>query len=98
MVNGFDAKAVTLSVAFMTGRKYASANKESFIGKWQERLRSDNVLVRYKALQFMGIMADAEVIEEFDAELYFALVEKMTVYDGGRVGVSLLDGTNVEFN
>ena len=56
------------------------------------------MLVRYKALQFMGIMADAEVIEEFDAELYFALVEKMTVYDGGRVGVSLLDGTNVEFN
>lgn len=32
---------------------------------------------------------------EFDVGLYFALVEKITVYDGGLV-VSLLDGTDVE--
>ena len=32
---------------------------------------------------------------EFDAELYFALVEKMTVCDGGRLVVSLLGGTDV---
>lgn len=36
-------------------------NKAYFIGKWQERLGSDNTLVRHKAKQFIGIMADAEV-------------------------------------
>ena len=71
-------------------------NKESFIGKWQERLGSDNALVRYKAKQFIGIIADAEVIDEFDECLYFSLVEKVTVYDGGLMVVSLLDGTSVE--
>ncbi|AIF52928.1 hypothetical protein [Pelosinus sp. UFO1] len=29
-------------------------------------------------------------------ELYFVLVEKMTVFDGGRLIVSLLDGTEIE--
>ena len=71
-------------------------NKDFFIGKWRERLESENSLVRYKAKQFIGIIADAEVINEFDADLYFALVEKMTVYDGSRLMVSLLDGTEVE--
>jgi len=71
-------------------------NKERFIAKWQERLESDNALVRYKAKQFNGIMADAEMVNEFDAEVFFALVEKMTVFDGGRLIVGLLDGTDVE--
>ena len=29
-------------------------------------------------------------------DLYFAMVEKMTVYDGGRIIIGLLDGTDVE--
>ena len=53
-------------------------NRESFIAKWQERLGSDDALVKYKAKQFMGVFEDATVINEFDIELYFALVEKMT--------------------
>lgn len=71
-------------------------NKDYFIGKWQERLESDNVLVRYKTKQFIGILATAEPIHEFDEGLYFSLVEKMTVYDGGRMVVRLLDGTEID--
>jgi len=71
-------------------------NKTCFIAKWQKRLGSDNALVRYKAKQFIEIMSDAEVINEFDAELFFALVEKMKIFDGSRMIVSLLDVTNIE--
>ena len=71
-------------------------NKDYFIGKWQERLRSDNALVRYKAKQFTRLIEKAELMEEFNTDLYFALVEKMTVFDGDRVIVKLLDGTEVE--
>ena len=71
-------------------------NKDYFMGKWQERLGSDSLLARYKAKQFIGILATAEPIHEFEEGLYFSLVEKMTVYDGGRIIVSLLDGTDVE--
>lgn len=71
-------------------------NKDGFIGKWQERLKSDNVLVRYKAKQFIGIFKGADRINTFDEKLYFAMVEKITVHDGNRLVVSLLDGTEVE--
>lgn len=87
---------VVLYQAFIGAFNAMVENKESFIGKWRERLGSDNALVRYKAKQFMGVLEDVEAIKEFDIELYFALVEKMTVFDGGRIIVSLIDGTDVE--
>ena len=31
--------------------------KDYFMEKWQERLERDNILVRYKAKQFMAILA-----------------------------------------
>ena len=82
--------------AFVDAFNAMVENKESFTGKWQKRLGSGNALLRYKAKQFIRIMADAEVINEFDEGLYFALVEKMTIYDNGRLIVKLLDGTAVE--
>ncbi len=71
-------------------------NKDYFISKWQERLESDNALIRYKAKQFNKILVDRQGIKKFDVDLYFAFVEKITVYDGGRLIVSLLDGIDVE--
>ncbi|MBP2656265.1 MAG: Resolvase protein, partial [Firmicutes bacterium] len=71
-------------------------NKGFFLDKWQELRESDNPLRRYKAAQFIEIISGAEVIDEFDVDLYFAIVEKLAVYDGGRLIVSLLDGTDVE--
>ncbi|CQR75048.1 Transposon Tn3 resolvase [Sporomusa ovata DSM 2662] len=82
--------------AFVGAFNIMVENKDYFMEKWQERLESDNVLVRYKAKQFMGILADSQMMETFDIALYFALVEKITVYDGGRLMVSLLDRTDVE--
>lgn len=34
-------------------------NKDYFMEKWKEHLKSDNVLVIYKAKQFMGILKNA---------------------------------------
>ena len=70
-------------------------NKDYFMGKWRKRLESDNVLVQYKAKQFIEILADNQGIEKFAVDLYFALAEKITVYDD-RLVVSLLDGTELE--
>jgi len=71
-------------------------NKAYFLEKWQDGLLSDNLLQRYKAKQFIGAVTEAKVMLEFDKDIFFALVEKMVVFDGGRVVVSLLDGTAVE--
>ena len=71
-------------------------NKDCFLRKWQERLGSENALVRYKAKQLIGVITEAAMINKIDIDLYFAMVEKMTVFDDGRIIVSLLDGTDVE--
>jgi len=72
-------------------------NKNYFLGKWKEMRESDNALVQYKAKQFAKIITEIGRIKEFDVELYFALTEKVFVYDGGRLMVVLLDGTEVEY-
>lgn len=71
-------------------------NKDYFMEKWKEHLKSDNVLVRYKAKQFIGILKNAKLIKEFDEDLFFKIVEKMKVFDGEKIIVSLLDGTEIE--
>jgi len=71
-------------------------NKDYFIAKWHEKLERDNVLQRYKTKQFIEIISTAVTLSEFDTDLYFTLVDKITVYDGGRLIVSLLDGNEIE--
>lgn len=71
-------------------------NKDYFIAKWKERLKSDNALYRYKARQFMKIILEAGPLTEFKIDLYNALIEKMTVVDGKQIIVTLLDGTALE--
>ena len=71
-------------------------NKDYFLDKWKQHLQSDNPLQKYKAAQFLKIVADAEPIQKFDINLYFTLVEKMTVFKGNQIIVSLLDGTQIE--
>ena len=71
-------------------------NKEYFLEKWEKRQGNENVLMRYKSKQLLEIITGARPITEFDIDLYFAMVEKVKVYDAGRMDVSLLDGTELE--
>jgi len=71
-------------------------NKDCFLGKWKGLRESDNPLRRYKAKQFSKIITETGRIKEFDIVLYCVLVEKVIVYDSGRLKVCLLDGTEVE--
>lgn len=71
-------------------------NKDYFMQKWKEHLKNDNILVRYRAKQFIGIFKNAKPIKEFDEYLFFRIVEKIIVLDGEKIIVSLLDRTEVE--
>lgn len=70
-------------------------NNDYFIQKWEEKKNSENLLEKYKAKQFIEIITDAAPISTFDMNLFFKLVEKMTVYKEEKVIVTLLDGTEV---
>lgn len=71
-------------------------NKDYFMEKWKMHLKSDNLLLRYKAKQFIKIINNAEPIESFDMDLYFRIVEKMAVFEGRKIIVTLLVGTEIE--
>lgn len=70
-------------------------NKEYFMEKWKEGLKSENVLVRYRSKQFINILADADRLEDFDVDMFFRITEKITVFEGKKIIVSLLDGTGL---
>lgn len=44
----------------------------------------------------MEILTGDNPITEFDIDLYFKIVEKMTVYGNSSLVVSLLDGSEIE--
>lgn len=71
-------------------------NKDYFMEKWKDGLKSENVLVRYRSKQFIKIIEEAEPITEFDVNLFLKLIENMTVFEGEKIIVSLLDGTEIE--
>ncbi|RBP35550.1 recombinase family protein [Garciella nitratireducens] len=71
-------------------------NRDYFMEKWKEGMKSGDALVRYKSKQFIRILRDVEAIKEFDMDLFFSITEKMTVFEGKKIIVSLLDGTEIE--
>jgi hypothetical protein len=42
------------------------------------------------------MLKNAEPIQEFDINLFYRIIEKMTVFEGERIIVTLLDGTEIE--
>ncbi|MBE6087949.1 MAG: resolvase [Clostridium beijerinckii] len=71
-------------------------NKNYFMEKWKDSLKSENVLVRYRSKQFIKVIEKVEQIKEFDVNLFLKLIEKMTVFEGEKIIVNLLDGTEIE--
>lgn len=71
-------------------------NKDFFREKWKGNLKSENALVKYKSIQSIAILKDAEPIQDLDIDLFYSIIEKMTVFEGEKIIVSLLDGTEIE--
>jgi site-specific DNA recombinase len=44
----------------------------------------------------MRVLANAHPVEEFDIDLFFRIIEKMTVFEGEKIIVTLLDGNEIK--
>lgn len=72
-------------------------NKEKYIERWEGELQSDNVLIKYKAKQFIEILTKyKELIKEFDTELLYSMVEKIIVMNEKKFIVTLIEGTDID--
>lgn len=50
----------------------------------------------FRAREFVEILGDGEPIEEVGIDLYFKMIENMTVFVDGRIMISFLEGREVE--
>ena len=82
--------------AFIKAFNAMIENKDYFMEKWKKNSKSENILVRYKANQFIKIIDNAEPIKEFNMNLFFTIIDKMTVLEGDKIIVTLLDETEIE--
>lgn len=74
-----------LQQAFIKTFNEIVENKGSYIEKWREMLENKNPLERYRVKQFIKIFNKADKIEEFDATLFFKIVEEIQVFEGEAV-------------
>jgi hypothetical protein len=65
-------------------------NEKYFMEKWKKMQGGDDILKAVTAKRFIQMFSKGEPIERFDVDLYFKLVEKIVVYDGGTLVVSSL--------
>jgi hypothetical protein len=62
---------------------------------WQDNIKGDDVLIRYKTRLVMQHAA-AGTINEFDLELMLAVMDHITVFEDGRLQIKFYDGTEFE--
>jgi uncharacterized ubiquitin-like protein YukD len=71
-------------------------NKDYFMEKWETQIEDDDVLRRVVTKRFIDIVKGSQAIKQFDVDLYFKMVEKMTVVDEDKIVVTLLDESEIE--
>lgn len=86
----------TLYKTFINTFNAMIENKDFFMEKWRVNLKSESALVRYKSKQLIEMLRKAEPIQDYDRDLFYRIIEKMTVLDGEKIIVNLLDGTEIE--
>ncbi|QNU66270.1 recombinase zinc beta ribbon domain-containing protein [Ruminiclostridium herbifermentans] len=70
-------------------------NIDYYMTKWEKQIESEDILERVTAKRFINVFNETKPIENFDAGLYFKLVEKIMVYEDG-ISVELLDGSEIK--
>lgn len=68
-------------------------NKDYFIEKQNEVSNNGNEIQKYKARQFIGILEKETQIEQFNENLFFICIEKISVFAVEKIIVTLFDGT-----
>lgn len=70
-------------------------HQEEYQERWQENIKSEDVLLRYKTRLLMKHVATGE-IKGVEPELMMAVMDHITVFEDGRLQILFYDGTEFE--
>lgn len=65
--------------------------------EWEEKIQSEDLLARFRAMDFMEITKGTEPIRRLDIDLMLRTVDYIKVYENGMVVTVFLDGTEIEY-
>lgn len=85
----------TFTKLFVMGWNEMAEHREEYQEKWEENIKDEDVLLRYKTRLLMKHVA-ARPIEEFEPALMMAVMDHITVYEDGRLQIKFYDGTEFE--
>ena len=71
--------------------------REMLMPEWNEKMQGEDLLAKFRAMDFMEITKDAQSVKELNIDLMLRTVENIKVYESGMVVTVFLDGTEIEY-
>ncbi len=71
-------------------------NKDELMKKWITMTEDENEWNRVTVKRFIDHFKEANEINVFSSNLFYKTVEKLTVFESGKIVVSFLEGTEIE--
>ena len=66
--------------------------------EWEEKMQGEDLLAKFRAMDFMEITKDVKTIKDLDIDLMLRTVDSIKVYENGMVVTVFLDGTEIVNN
>ena len=89
-------KEEILHEAFIEAWNYLLENRDLYVPEWEKKVHGDDLLVAYRAKQFLKLTKKAKPMRELDKSIVSKTFEKSIIYPMGAVEFYFLDGTVVE--
>lgn len=86
-----------ITIPFINSYNELVDNKGSLKAKWEKHLQDEDLLVKFRAKQFIGHFETAKNMNEFEPEMMFKLLDHITFYPSGKIEYKFFDGTVVEW-
>lgn len=100
-IKGCESKHIdeeVLKKAFVEVFNALVENKQYFLEKWRAELEDSDALKQYKLNQFIEILNYGAKQKQFTENLGLKILEQINVIDDkGKMHITLLDGTNLEY-
>lgn len=71
--------------------------REMLVLEWEEKMQGEDLLARFRVMDFMEITKNAQPIKELNIDLMLRTVDYIKVYENGMVVTVFLDGTEMEY-
>lgn len=71
--------------------------RDMLVPEWEEKMQGADLLAKFRAMDFMEIMKDAQLLEKVDIDLMLRTVDYIKVYENGMVVTIFWEGTEIEW-